>query len=112
MVENKKDLIIEFCNKELKERQFRKDYRELLEPTVIFLGAIPPRGITFRYHGAFHHVRWMSNAIYNFKIFLFQNQFQCQAKERIAFRDICIFLTNIYVRTWFRAIAIEAPLTS
>lgn len=111
LVENKKDLIIEFCNKELKERQCREDYRELLELTVIFLGAIPPRGITFRYPGAFHHARWMSKAIYSFKIFMFQNQFQCQAKEINAFRDICIFLINIYVRTWFRApFAIEAPL--
>jgi len=107
LVENKKDLIIEFCNKELKERQCR----ELLELTVIFLGVIPPRGITFRYPGAFHHARWMPKAIYSFKIFLFQNQFQCQAKERNAFRDICIFLINIYVKTWFRApFAIEAPL--
>lgn len=111
LVENKKDLIIEFCNKELKERQCREDYRELLELTVIFLGAIPSRGITFRYPGAFHHAWWMSKAIYSFKIFLFQNQFQCQAKERNAFRDICIFLINIYVKTWFRApFAIEAPL--
>lgn len=42
---------------------------------------------------------------------MFQKQFQCQAKEINAFRDICIFLVNIYVRTWFRASnAIEAPL--
>jgi len=60
LVENKKDLIIEFCNKELKEKQSREDYRELLELTFIFLGATPPHGITFRYPGAFHHARWMS----------------------------------------------------
>lgn len=49
--------------------------------------------------------------IYRFKIFYFKISFSVRQRKLTAFRDICIFLVNIYVRTWFRApFAIEAPL--
>jgi len=51
----------------------------------------------------------MSKAIYSFKIFMLQNQFQCQAKEKMLTVTSAFF--NKYLRrTWFRApFAIKAP---
>jgi len=52
-----KDTVISFALTQLSEFQPREDYRELLELTIIFLGASPPRGIKFRYPGAIHRAR-------------------------------------------------------
>jgi hypothetical protein len=50
--------MIEFCKGQLKERQSRDDYQELLELIVVFLGGEPHRGIRFRAPGAIHQARW------------------------------------------------------
>ncbi len=64
--------IIHFIEDQLAtHKQLRDDYRELLELTMIFLGGIPKNGISFHIPGAVSHARWMSKAIYAFKIFLF-----------------------------------------
>lgn len=39
------------------QQQTREDYRKFLELTSVFLGEIPPRGISFRIPGAMHHAR-------------------------------------------------------
>lgn len=92
------------------EQQPREDYRELIELIVIFLGGTPPRGISFRAPGAIHHARWMSKAIYSLKIFLFRDEFNMTAKEKVGFRDICVFLVTLYVKAWNQApIAAKAP---
>jgi len=57
----------------LQIKQPREDYRELVELTIIFLGGVPPRGISLRIPGAIHHARWMAKAIYCLKIFLFRS---------------------------------------
>lgn len=93
-----------------KEQQSREDYRELLELVVIFLGDIPPRGISFRAPGAFHHARWMAKAIYSLKMFLFRDEFNITAEEEVGFRDICVFLVTLYIKAWNQApIAAKAP---
>lgn len=49
----------------------------LLLLTLTFLGSIPKNGISFRMPGAASHDRWLSKAIYAFKIhMLFQDQFE------------------------------------
>jgi len=40
--------IINFVVDYLQIKQLREDYRELLELTIIFLGGVPPRGISLR----------------------------------------------------------------
>lgn len=92
------------------QKQQRDDYRELLEVTMIFLGGIPKNGISFRTPGAVSHARWMAKAIYAFKIYLFQDQFQLSRGEKNSLRRICIFLARVYVRAWFLSSeAIKAP---
>src|SRR5688572_10081443 len=69
----------------LSTENHKDDYKELLELTVIFLGGIPPKGIKFRYPGAFHRARWMARAIDEIKMWLFRDQFpiqQHQSSER------------------------------
>ena len=107
---NIKGHIIKFCLKCLENEQCRDDYREFLELTIIFLGEIPPRGLSFKYPGAFHHARWMSKVIYSLKIFLFRKQFSLTPGQENAIRDICLFIIHLYVEAWFRCtFAVEAP---
>ncbi|XP_050524055.1 uncharacterized protein LOC126895832 [Daktulosphaira vitifoliae] len=105
-----KQRVLEFSLIISKEKQFREDYRELLELSIIFLGGIPHRSILFRVPGAFHHARWMSKAIYCLKIYIFRKQFHMTAEQERACRDICIFIICVYIERWFRShVAIEAP---
>lgn len=103
--------ILQFIEHQLStQKQLRDDYRELLELTMIFLGGIPKNGVSFHVPGAVSHARWMSKAIYAFKIFLFQDQFQLSHREKNSLRRICIFLARVYVRAWFLSSeAIKAP---
>lgn len=50
--------------------------------TIIFLGGIPKNGISFRIPGAISHARWITKAIYIFKICLFQDQFQLSDRRK------------------------------
>lgn len=102
--------IITFCLNQLERQHKRADYMELLNLSIIFLGGLPPRGIKFRYPGAFHHARWMSKAIYCLKMFLFRKQFKFYSNELIGIRDTCLFIVTTYIRHWFTAeLAPEAP---
>lgn len=92
-----------FVEKTSMNSQPREDYQELLELTQIFIGITPPRGIRFRFPGAYHHVRWMAKAIYCLKIYLFRESFKLTSKEHKAISGVCIFIVVIYVRAWFTA---------
>lgn len=73
LLDDEVDTVLSFTLNCLKVQQCREDYREFLELTVIFLGGIPVRGISFRIPGAIHHARWMSKAIYTLKkMFIFR----------------------------------------
>ena len=77
---------------------------------MIFLGGIPKKGILFRIPGAVSRARWMAKAIYAFKIYLFQDQFQVSKIEKNSIGRICIFLAQVYIRDWFLSTeAIKAP---
>lgn len=100
----------QFAMQNVQEHHPREDYRELLELTIIFLGGLPPRGISFRVPGAFHHARWMAKAIYCLKIFLFRKEFTLTEEEETGIRDVCVFLVTLYVKAWINAPnSIEAP---
>ena len=103
--------VLEFAIQTLqKAKQPREDYREFLELVIIFLGGTPPRGISFRGQGAFHHARWMAKAIYCLKIYLFRGEFTLTKEEKIGIRDICIFLAELYLKAWIQSpMAAKAP---
>lgn len=101
------DEIKNFCRQKLTESQSRNDYKEFLELTLIFLGE---GGYNFRTPGPTSHARWMAKGIFDFKIFLFRDQFHLTARELAGLRDVCIFLVRIYIKVWFGCTnAIAAP---
>lgn len=110
-VENVISSTISFAEKQLSDSQPRDDYKELLNLTIIFLGGVPNKGITFRAPACLHRARWMAKAIYCLKLFIFRDQFKLTKKEHKAITEICVFVVTIYVRCWFQApLATSAPM--
>lgn len=109
-VENIAGSAISFAEKQLNDYQPRDDYKELLTLTIIFLGAVPNKGISFRAPAGLHRARWMAKAIYCLKLFMFKDQFKLSKKELKAITEICVFVVTIYIRCWFQApVATSAP---
>lgn len=99
-----------FCLSKLQSFHARLDYKELLELSMIFIGEDVPNFKDYRLPGATSHARFMAKAIYDYKMFLFRDQFKLTANELKSIRSICIFLTRLYVRYWYDCVhAIEAP---
>ena len=60
--------------------------------------------------GAMHHARWMAKALYTLKIWIFRGQFKLTKREEQGIREICIFVSCVYVKAWFTApLAVSAP---
>lgn len=110
ITKNVREGMLKFLEWQLSQKHERDDYRELLELASIFLGGSPQRGISFRIPGAVSQARWMSKAIYAFKIYLFQDQFTLTKKETDSIKRICIFLITLYLRAWYIApVTLKAP---
>ena len=75
-----------------KKYKIRRDYQELLELTVIFLGGNIPNGNRFRQPGDLSHARWMAKAIYSIEIYMFREQFRLTDRGIRGLREFCIFL--------------------
>lgn len=102
--------VSEFLTLQLSEMHPRDDYLEFIKLSLIFLGKIPSRDVSFRIPGAYHHARWMAKAIYSLKMFIFREQFYMTEEEFSSVRDICVFIVNLYVNMWFQSShAITAP---
>lgn len=111
ILKDEADEIISYAKNKLTEDLPRDDYQEFLELVIIFLGGVPPRGITFRQPGPYHLARWMAKAIYSLKLFIFKNQFKLNSREETSLKDICCFIVKCYVQAWFSSPkAIEAPI--
>ena len=94
------DYICEFAkNQLLMNNDFRDDYREFLELSLIFLGDSPPRGIHFMAPGAMHFAQWMSKVIYSLKVWLFRGQFKLTAFEEKGLGDMCLFAVTLYLKS-------------
>lgn len=96
-----KEDIIKFCKEKLNTKYDRHDYKELLDLTLIFLGAYDGE-ITFRTPGAIHNARWMAKVLYALKIFMFTSQFEITEEEKYKLRDFCIFVVRFYVKPWMQ----------
>lgn len=102
--------ILNYCLDNLKQAHSRRDYKELLQLVVTFLGGTVPNFNTFRIPGATSHARWMSKCIYALKMYLFRNEFNMTNQELNGIRSVCLFVVRIYVKAWFGCTkAIEAP---
>uniref|UniRef100_A0A8D9F7E9 Uncharacterized protein n=1 Tax=Cacopsylla melanoneura TaxID=428564 RepID=A0A8D9F7E9_9HEMI len=87
------------------EKQPRADYVELLQLALLFIGNEDESqgNVVIKAPGAISHARWMSKAIYCFKMYLFRGQFEMTESEINNLGDICVFLIRIYVKAWFNA---------
>src|SRR6218665_1428430 len=86
------------------------NYRELLEPTKIYLGGRPSRGIHFMQPSALHRARLVVRVIYAIKISLFCSQFVMKKRELASIRRYSTFAVSLYVRSWSVAtVAVVTP---
>ncbi|XP_050547295.1 uncharacterized protein LOC126908982 [Daktulosphaira vitifoliae] len=92
------DEMIQFCKIKLEEELPRDDYKEFLELIIIFLGGLPPKGIT---PGACHIARWMAKSLYCLKLFLFRHQFKITQREDKCLKRFCCFIIKCYPESWF-----------
>ena len=101
-----KDLdVIAWAEKSLSERKdFRDNYREFIELSLIFMRFTPPRCIYFMGTGPMHYVRWMSKVLYSLKIWIFHKQFKVTVRKKRTFAYSC-FGNEDLLQTW-----IEAPI--
>ena len=90
-----------FAFRHLEEAQPRDNYRELLELTLIFLGAVTRCRVHFMSPGAMYHARWMSKMIYSFKVWMFRAQFKLTPREEKDLRDVCLCCAYIYIKAWY-----------
>ena len=95
----------------------RDDYRELLKLVVAFLGGVPHgrTQVQFMAPGPVHRARWMSRAIYAFKIWMFWDQFHVTLRQRpsssktqpraelqcTGLLTVCLFVAEKYCFAWF-----------
>ncbi|GBP54469.1 hypothetical protein EVAR_47338_1 [Eumeta japonica] len=90
-VQNIADSTISFAKKQLNDYQPRDDYKELLTLTIIFLGGVPNKGISFRAPAGLHRARWMAKAIYCLKLFMFRDQFKMTKRELKAITELIAY---------------------
>lgn len=121
-VDSLKHFILEQMKWETLHGPVRRDYFELLELSLLFLGGKIPKfkkkdlmnptqltvDTTFKEEnlfakpGADSHARWMSKALYGLKIFLFRAQFTLDAAQQKGLGEFCVFVVRFYVKAWFR----------
>ena len=93
----------------------RKDYKEMAELTLLFLGDCSEDNCkVILAPGACHHARWMARIIYTLKMALFrcqlENTFDSVFLENVS--TLALFLWIYYLKPWLCcAIASETPKT-
>lgn len=83
--------------------QPRKDYKELLHLSLIFLGDRSKPYPTVKAPGAINRARWMMKIIYSLKICIFRNQLQSYIDNfKIdALLEFSSFILRIYIKNWY-----------
>ena len=96
------DALIEFCKEQLKIKQPRDDYRELLELTLIVLHETLACGMHIMRPGACHRARWIAKIIYSMKIYLFRkHQLNLTSRELGGIERFVTFVVSLYIPYWF-----------
>lgn len=99
-----------FCSKALESEYARGDYKELLQLSMLFIGEDVPNFTHLRLPGATSHARFMSKEIYCYKMFLLREEFTMTSFELKGIRNICIFLTRMFIPYWFGCMSsVNAP---
>lgn len=105
-----RDELIHFIQHQLTVFQPRDDYRELLQLSLLFLGAACGADEKILAPGAYHRARWMAKLIYSLKIFILRSQFQLTARELSSLGHFNTFILKVYLNSWFTSpCATSAP---
>ena len=109
------DDIIAFTT-EMHKLDFRDDYQEIVNLTLILLGAFPDNSsYTVRPPGSISHARWMAKILCEFKIVLFSTQLiklgLITGDKASSHKQLTLFLILYYVKPWMTAtLASDAPV--
>ena len=109
------DDIIAFTT-EMHKLDFRDDYQEIVNLTLILLGAFPDNSsYTVRPPGSISHARWMAKILCEFKIVLFSTQLiklgLITEDEANSHKQLTLFLILYYVKPWMTTThASDAPV--
>src|SRR6218665_961562 len=88
---------VHFAFRQFEMTHQREDYRELLELTLMFLGRVPPQGISFRKPGAIHRTQFMPRLLYALKIVLIRDAgYKLTKRETQGLVDFCVFGVVVY----------------
>ena len=107
--------IINFTTK-MHKIDFRDDYQEIVNLTLILLGAFPDNSsYTIRPPGSISHARWMAKILCEFKIVLFSTQLiklrLITEDEANSHKQLTLFLILYYVKPWMTAtLSSDAPV--
>jgi hypothetical protein len=93
----------DFYRAKLKNAMVRKDYRELIELSIVFLGGHAEK-TNIRPPGVMHQARYMARAIYSLKLLLFSSQLKLNTKDKAALLDVFLFIMAICVKPWFQCV--------
>ena len=90
----------------MQELDFRDDYQEVVNLTLILLGSFPENSATYtvRPPGSISHARWMAKILCEFKIVLFSSQLinlgLITEDEAFSHKQLTLFLILYYVKPW------------
>ena len=100
--------ILSFANAELCVKQPRDDYRELLELTIIFLGKVCQVELCSSVYSIM--LAGCQKCCTASRFGFFVTNFNLTKEEEIGIRDICLFCSLLYVRSWMKcSLPTEAP---
>lgn len=88
-----------FIKAELKKKQIRADYEELLVLALIFFGEPTTRKI--KKPGCTTKSRWIHKAIYCLKMYLFRNESGAGIQKVKQLGDMCLFICFVYIQYWY-----------
>lgn len=80
--------LLAFYKAKLTDETLRKDYRELVELSIIFLGGDAENKLKIRPPGAMHQARWIARALYSLKITLFSAQLNIESQNIFDFVSV------------------------
>ena len=70
-----------------KLKQFRDDYKELIDLTLIYLDTMDGKEISFKYPGALHCARWMAKLLYTLKLTLLGDTIESEPQNNLFLKE-------------------------
>ena len=96
------DDIKTFVTDQLGMSHQRKDYQELIQLVLVFIGGVPSPDLAFRKPGAIHCARFMLRLLYSPKIYIFRDAgFKMTDREIRSLGEFCVFGIAAYTKPWF-----------